>query len=132
MLGGDKTVEFRIAKMLELKDGTKLSTAGAGGGVTVGAEESITGNTQVFVHPDAGFRANQMGTAAWGSTKSSDGGPLFFTNDVVDAHEFGHAWGQFKFGLPIKRSPATNPYSLEWENRQRAKHTNWKNQRARH
>jgi RHS repeat-associated protein len=131
ILSGNKTVEFRIATELETKGG-KLSTRGAGGGLTVGAEESLTGNTQIFVHPDAGFIANSMGLATWGRQRSNDGQALFFTKDVVDAHEFGHAWGQFKFGLPIRLSAATNPYAVIWENRQRATHPGWKNWRKIH
>jgi RHS repeat-associated protein len=130
MLSGSKTVEFRIAEKFDYKGGMGQLTSAKGGGVTVGAEESLTGNTQIFVHPKAGAFADQWGRTAMGIMSSTEKGRLRFTNDIVDAHEFGHAWGQFKFGLPIRFSQATNPHAVQWENRQRALHP-WTNRRKR-
>ncbi len=126
-----KTVEFQVAKTYDRKGAEGLPVWKKGGGVTVGAEESKTGNIQIFVHPNAGGIANKIMTATYGKERSNDGRGLFMTNDVVDAHEFGHAWGQFKFGFSMK-TDATNWHARQWENRQRATHPGWSNRRVRH
>jgi hypothetical protein len=114
-------VEFRIATTFESKAGRK-SVASFGGGVTIGADESLTGNIQIFVHPDAAFIANDVFyNTMLGQTRSSEGtkgNGLFFYNDTVDAHEWGHAWAALMFNTPLHGSRAAEsyPYAHRFEN----------------
>ena len=70
------------------KDGKSYSLKRTGGGVTLRPWESTTGNTQIFVHPESGKIAAAM---PGGSNLYYGSGDLIFTNDMGDAHEFGHA-----------------------------------------
>ena len=93
IIDSNDVVEFRIAKEFNTKDG-HFTAAYFGGAATVGREESLTGNTQIFVHPDSATIAQDVlgvPTVLAGS-RSNDGKPLDFYNDIVDAHEFGHAY----------------------------------------
>lgn len=113
------TVEFRVATSFSTRDRSNLLTGSRefGGAATVGAEESLTGNTQIFVHPDAGNIATEsFGMTMRGRGSSSNGRQLDFYNDIVDAHEFGHAYGNMVEGQPLRYSDATNRRALQLEN----------------
>jgi hypothetical protein len=123
IIDSNKTVEFHIATTFSTKSGNHSVNA-FGGAATVGAEESVTGNTQIFVHPDAGNVAQlKFGSTFLSRTRSSDGRPLDFYNDIVDAHEFGHAYGNAIKGTPLSGSRASEsyPYALRMENYVRAR-----------
>src|SRR5258708_2116585 len=55
IIDSKKTVEYHIADSFSTQYLTNVSTAGGrcGGACTVGAEESLTGNTQIFVNRDS-------------------------------------------------------------------------------
>ena len=114
-------LEFHVATTFESKAGRK-SVSSFGGGVTLGADESLTGHTQIFVHPDAGDKANDVFfNTMIGQTRSSEGSRgrgLFFYNDTVDAHEFGHAWANMMFNTPLhgSRAEESYPYAHRFEN----------------
>ena len=125
------TIQFKVTKDFETKDG-KFTTAYFGGGATVGKEESTTGHAQIFVHPDAGNLAQmKFGSTLLGSQYSSNGRALDFYNDIVDGHEFGHAYANVYDGKAIKYSDATNQRALEFENYMRARR-GLTNRRTRH
>jgi RHS repeat-associated protein len=118
MLTGAQTIEFTISDTYKTKYGSGFSVFSKGGGVTVGSHESDNGHIQIFVMNKAGDRATEVGRGRLMWTCSSDGGPLYFTNDIVDAHEFGHAWGEFWGGFYIggDYSYVTNLSAIAWEN----------------
>jgi len=119
IIDSNKTVEFRVATSFDTKyeKGVFTASGRCGGGCTVGAEESLTGNTQIFVHPDAGnITQLAFNTPTNQAYKVSPPGQLDFFNDIDDAHEFGHAYANAIEGLPIRNSGATNARSLQLEN----------------
>jgi RHS repeat-associated protein len=118
-------VEFRVAtrfaykglKIFGYQEIVHVNVAEYGGAATVTPQESLTGNIQIFVAPNANdiafwtvFNAHQKGIS-----KSNDGKQLSFTNEQVDAHEFGHAWTMVKlFREP--RNIDTSGRALRMEN----------------
>jgi hypothetical protein len=127
LIDSEKTVEFQFAaNTFQTKHGT-FSIFKYGGAVAVGADESLTGNTQVFFHPNAASIAqNAIGNNLLGTLYSNDGRNLDFYNDLVDAHEFGHAYGNAILGKSLRYSNSSNPYALRLENyvRERRRHPN--------
>lgn len=118
MINSPKTVEFRVATTFDTKYEKGLFTASGrcGGGCTVGAEESLTDSTQIFVHPDAGNKTQEaFNVYANGEKVSPRDHVLDFYNDIDDAHEFGHAFANMIEGLPIRNSNATNARSIQFE-----------------
>ena len=96
ILASRESVEFGIALDVSyMKGGKTLSNRDvrkdSGGGVTIPKNESLTGNIQIWVAPDAAATANRLAPSGkphltW------DGSRLQFPdNSVIDAHEFGHA-----------------------------------------
>jgi len=120
-----KTVEFRIADSFTKGDGTTVYTSSlaVGGAATLGFEESSTGNTQIFVNAQASGYAESVFTQPrmWARV-SPKGAHLWFEEDIVDAHEFGHAYANAIEGKPIRNSTATYDRAVEFENLQRDKH----------
>lgn len=114
------TVEFRVAESFQTKDGS-FTTAYFGGAATIGKEESLRGHAQIFVNPKAGDLAQNWGMSMLGISSSSNGKQLDFWNDVVDAHEFGHAYANVYEGASLKHSNASNRRSLNFENGIRAR-----------
>jgi hypothetical protein len=125
IIGATPHVEFRVANRYQYK-GIKIlgwqeivpkHISEDGGGVTVTAQESLTGNVQIFVAPNASDIAFfvVMNAHQKGVIKSNDGKLLGFTNEQVDAHEFGHAWTMVKlFGEPTNVD--TSGKALRMEN----------------
>jgi RHS repeat-associated protein len=101
ILADKRVAEFRIAEKFEYKDKngkTHTGYTGTGcfisycsnGGVTLRPSENASGNGnyQIFVHPDAGRQATIAAAGNWDIAGGE--GSLESTNDMVDAHEFGH------------------------------------------
>jgi RHS repeat-associated protein len=118
----DHTVEYKIADSFTTLNETR-TTAGdrCGGACTVGAEESTTHNTQIFVNRNASVYAEQSFRKLINSSSGKySGGQPSFEEDIVDAHEFGHAYANAIEGKQLHNSDATNERARGWENLQRA------------
>ena len=83
-------VDQKGNKTQALRDVRKES----GGGLTVPANESISGDIEIWVAPDAASTANRL--APFGKPHlTEDGSRLNFPdNSVVDGHEFGHGYDE--------------------------------------
>lgn len=69
-----------------------IQWGGFGGAATLSAYESLTGNVQIFVHPtEANWMAFQKLNSEVGKTRWGGDSQLEFYDDIVDAHEYGHA-----------------------------------------
>jgi RHS repeat-associated protein len=104
-----------------------------GGAITIPGFESLNNNIQIYVDDLSFSYANDWGRIDNGRS-SSDRTRLHFYNDIVDAHEFGHAYGYL---LGLNKSDLTNVYALQWENWARAKYVgrnieNFRNYRRLH
>jgi hypothetical protein len=91
----------------------------------VGAEESKTGNTQIFVNSNAAAVAEDWGNrnitrVAW----TPGTGRVWFENDIVDAHEFGHAFANAFEGKKVRLSDETYERARQFENHQRNTYPN--------
>lgn len=124
------TVEFHIARTFQLKVSEwfglvnkviNQSVNAYGGAATISASESTTGNTSIFVAPNAAEIAGDKLDNMLGASKMSDGKPPEFTNYIVDAHEFGHAWANVILKLPTN-SDESLIYARKFENAARAQH----------
>jgi RHS repeat-associated protein len=115
----NKTLEYRLAETFETKDGRK-TTAYYGGAAKVGAEESLTGNTQIFVHPTraASIANSRIGPGTLrGGLISSDGRGLMQYDDNIDAHEFGHGYANMIEGISLRDGQTgSNPRALQLDN----------------
>jgi RHS repeat-associated protein len=132
IIGATQHVEYRVAVHFSYKgigignwrENVKTTVYAYGGAATVDTVESWTGNVQIFIAPDATYKAfeNMATDHKNGIKKSNDGDLLTFTQEQIDAHEFGHAWSRIKLGLPVS-SPGR---ALRMENimRIRQKSTN--------
>jgi hypothetical protein len=126
MTNKEKTIEFQVTNSFDTKFRTGVQTGGGdcGGACTVGAEESKTGNTQIFVNKDAsGFAESKFNTPALAIKFVGPPGRIWAENDVVDAHEFGHAFANAFHGKQINNSAETYQMAIDFENAQRARHT---------
>jgi hypothetical protein len=90
ILGSKDVVEYRSATSFQARDGSH-TTAFLGGAATLSKNESLTGNVQIFVHPNANELAQNRLNSMIGRGKWTGGSQIDFENDIVDAHEFGHA-----------------------------------------
>lgn len=100
ILESSEVVEYRLAESYEAKDG-KHKVSEWGGAVTVGKGDSLNGNVQIFVHPTrATSMAEDVLNSIGGASKWTGGGRIDFYDDIVDAHEFGHAHEGIKGGIP--------------------------------
>jgi hypothetical protein len=71
------------------------------------------------------------GLTPMGRADSSDGHQLDFDNEMVDAHEFGHAYANAIEGLPLHKSNSTNQRAIDFENYVRERNGS-PNRRIRH
>ena len=135
ILNSSQSVEFQVTESFTNKHGKTFSTSTTliPGGITVGKEESSTGNIQIFVNPRAGEAATNF-DALEPRRRSNDGKPLVSTNAMVDAHEFGEslpklqaAQGPAMGASPNSREPAWKTF----ENAIRSR-TNNSQRRANH
>ena len=91
ILESKRIVEYKLATSFYAKDGYH-TTGQFGGAATLSANESLTGNVQIFVHPtDATTMAEGRLNSLIGREKWDGGTQLDFYDDIIDAHEFGHA-----------------------------------------
>jgi hypothetical protein len=60
----------------------------------VPANESLSGNIQIFVHPLASDVASQKAPFGRPNMSSDEQRLKFANNSIVDGHEFGHAYDQ--------------------------------------
>ena len=136
ILGSKEVVEFQVTESFTNKHNKTFSTATTliPGGITVGKEESSTGNVQIFVSPRAGEAATNFDKLD-PRRRSSDGKPLLSTNAMVDAHEFGEALpkvqaaqGPAMGASPNSREPAWKTF----ENAIRSRNPNNSQRRAKH
>ena len=100
-----------------------------GGAATVGAEESLSGITQLFISEDAGDIASRLMTSILYRSASSDGNPLTYTTAGVLAHELGHAFLNM-LGAPTNTAE-NNAGALYWDRLWQAQAGN-PNYRVRH
>ena len=123
MTSKEKTIEFQVGESFDTKFRTGVQTAGGdcGGACTVGAEESKSGNAQIFVHKDASaFAESKFNAPAHAIKFTGPAGTIWAENDVVDAHEFGHAFANAFHGKQINNSAETYQMAIDFENAQRA------------
>jgi RHS repeat-associated protein len=116
-------VEFKIAEQFQYKDpsgkvhtgytgnGCFLSQCGHGG-FTLRPGENATGsgNWQIFVNPAAGKVATAAAAGIWDLAGGK--GSLISSNDMVDAHEFGHVWENWQGPSVRDANPRTKTYFL--------------------
>jgi RHS repeat-associated protein len=116
-----KTVEFRIADSFTTKKGTFQTGGGhCGGACTVGSEESTNGHTQIFVNANASAISEEIFNRMDVSARFSPFGVhVWSEEDVVDAHEYGHAYANAIEGKPLYGSEESYPRAREFENLQR-------------
>lgn len=93
IIDSNDVVEYRIAEGFTAKDGYH-TTGYYGGAATVAKEDSLNGHAQIFVHPKGSDIAQRIlgVNTMLAASRSSDGRPLDFYDDIVDFHEFGHAY----------------------------------------
>lgn len=124
IVGSDKITEYQLAKSFKTRVPGLLwgesivtkTTAFYGGGATLNTYESMTGNVQIFVHPN-GHEIAWERLRPYKQLKSSDGKELDFTREQVDSHEFGHAYNSIKFGGKVE----VYKWALRMENIMRAR-----------
>jgi RHS repeat-associated protein len=116
IIDSKNVLEYHIATTFQDKNGTH-TTEFFGGAATVGKEESLNGHTQIFVNPKgADMAQNVLGVpSVLAGSRSNDGKPLDFYDDIVDYHEFGHAYANMVDNAAID-SDQSNQRSLEFEN----------------
>lgn len=115
-------MEYSIAESFTTKSGSVITTAGntCGGACTVGAEDSVTGNTQIFVNKYSGAISEGVFNSPLMRGAFSGSGRVWSEDDIVDAHEFGHAYANAIEGKRVSKSGDSDPRAWEFENLQRA------------
>jgi RHS repeat-associated protein len=118
----DRVIEVQVADSFSTKYLKNINTAGGlcGGACTVGAEESLTGNTQIFLNKNSGSISEVEFNKPPNAVKFYPGGHIWSEDDVVFAHELGHAYANAIEGKPLRNSDASYDRSVEFENAQRA------------
>ena len=106
---------------------TKSVKGEYGGGCTLNKDESLTGNVQIYIHPDGPNKA-YFNLLPRKDDISSDQVGLFFTNEMILAHEFGHAYSSIKFGELVEKGSG---YAIKMENAIRSRGTS-KSRRTAH
>lgn len=118
-----KTTEFSLVNgdYLLRKRFQSVALATKGGAATIGSEESLNGNTQVFVGRSSADYLNFYSMSPLGSLMSNDPShPLQFSLALIAAHELGHAESNV-MGAPIN-SIVSDHMALFAENAYRAAH----------
>ncbi len=131
IIGSSEHVEYRVAEnfgykscLLCICETGRDSTTNAkwGGAVTLNKDESLTGNVQIFVSREAATTAT-FALYNLRKTHSSNGDALTFTDEQVDAHEFGHAHNAIKFGMRTEGSYRALRFENILRHRQRSPNT---------
>jgi hypothetical protein len=131
IIGSSEHVEYRLAESFSYKScisaicetATSSTTSPKwGGAATLNKDESLTGNVQIFVSREA---ANTAAFALYNRRKyvSSDGDALTFTNEQVDAHEYGHAHNAIKYGMRTESTYRANRFENILRHRQGSPNT---------
>lgn len=122
IMDSKQVLEYHIAMSFQDKNGWH-TTEFFGGAATVGKEESLNGNTQIFVNPKGSDMAqNVLGVVSvLAGSRSNDGKPLDFYDDIVDWHEFGHAYANMFDNASLHYSDASNQRARDFENVIRAR-----------
>jgi hypothetical protein len=138
ILNSSQTVEFRIADKFTNKNGKviDLNTTLWRGALTVSGADSSNGNIQIFVHPQAGAIATkscEMLKDCAGKVTPNTGN-FSSTNEMVDAHEFGHAWDRLREQGPpaMGAKPTTNEGWKAFENAIRSRNPQNSQRRTKH
>ena len=101
ILSSKETVEYTLALSAETSDGRVKTTEEFGGAMTFSKTESQTGNVQIFVHQESRKFAMKFFRTPLAKGMWSGGGEfLEFDEDMVDAHEYGHAYIGINGGDP--------------------------------
>ena len=131
IIGSSEHVEYRLAESFSYKSclasicetATSSTTSPRwGGAATLNKDESLTGNVQIFVSREA---ANTAAFALYNRRKyvSSNGDALTFTNEQVDAHEYGHAHNAIKHGMRTESTYRANRFENILRHRQGSPNT---------
>jgi len=105
---------------------TLVDIRARGGAFTLSTEESMSGEIEIWVAPNAAQAGNNEAIKRNTSTLTRDGSQLRFPdNSVVDAHEFGHGYDLLN-GLP----DGTN--SVGFENAARANRPGTQRRKSEH
>jgi len=135
MLNSTQIVEFRIAEKFTDAKGNKrdLNTFDTPGAVTVSGDLSTTGNIQIFVSARAGAIATEA-VKSFNQNITNDGKPFYATNEMVDAHEFGHAWDRMRASGPpaMGAKPSATDNSVSFENAVRSRNPQNSQRRTKH
>lgn len=138
ILNSSQTVEFRVADKFTNVNGytIDLNTTTYPGALTVSGADSSTGNIQIFVHPQAGAVATKACEMRGGCADkiTPKTGNFSATNEIVDAHEFGHAWDRLRTQGPpaMGAKPSTPEGWKSFENAIRSRNPQNSQRRTNH
>lgn len=122
IIGSSEIVEYRLAETFTNRDGTVENVSSYGGAATINKSDSPTRNIQIFVHPTKAISlAEKKFNNVIGATYSNDGGALYFSNETIDAHEFGHAHQGINGGKVNSSEGQTKALQMENTVRERQK-----------
>jgi RHS repeat-associated protein len=122
IIASEKTVEFQFTTERHIKVKGWFGLTGTfdigrkGGAATVGQAESVTGNTQVFIHINSVHYMNRLADSLLGGPAGVAG--LTYTNATIAAHELGHAEADAIHGVPTTVWPS-DAWALIVENEYR-------------
>ena len=138
ILGSARIVEFSVTEKFVNKNGKTidLNTTLFPGGITVSGADSSTGNIQIFVSPRAGQIVTVAAQMAGGYSDKVNTGDFHATNEIVDAHEFGHAWDILRSSGPAAMGAMVTVHPAEgwksFENAVRSRNPNDSQRRTNH
>jgi RHS repeat-associated protein len=120
LIDSARITEFRVVNgdyLLQTRF-QSVTIAAKGGAATIGAEESLNGNIQIFIGRASKDYMNQLSLSSYGRGMSADPArPLLFTFPLIAAHEIGHAEANLS-GIPIN-SIVNDAMALHAENASR-------------
>jgi RHS repeat-associated protein len=98
LLATPEIVEYELtdSDTYQDKDGTH-TFKDQGGAITLSKNLSLTGHIQILVNTNANQLAFDVMNSLQGAGRWT-GRQFDFEDDIVDAHEFGHAWGALDWG----------------------------------
>jgi RHS repeat-associated protein len=107
LLATPEVVEYHLtdSDTYQDKNGTH-DISKMGGAVTLGKDLSISGNIQIIVSTNAVATAQEEMRKGINGFKWT-GRQFDFEDDIIDAHEFGHAWGALVFWTLDSGSPSS-------------------------
>ena len=136
ILNSSQTIEFRVTEKFTNVNGyvIDLNTETYAGGLTVSGKASSSGNIQIFVHPQAGAIATEVARRRRGLSGKMNNGDFSATNEIVDAHEFGHGWDRLREQGPpaMGAKPSTSEGWKSFENAIRSRNPQNSQRRVNH